>query len=179
MLKVVRGPKGNALRFWAWTFHRIIQLYCFNLFSYLLSGSETLKIISVLQEFCTLSKPFLLSGLRTILPLNYTITSTKLLCEGTEFLGTVWGDVILSTIETQTIITGVEGFQLNSIWAQVKPNYRGAQTTHYNTRPSSWVLSMLIKTVLHEYIRGNFLMKKCISSNFSSFQVFIMPTKDM
>lgn len=45
--------------------------------------------------------------------------------EGTGFMGAVWGDVILSTVETWTIITGIETFQLNPIVAKVNHNYRG------------------------------------------------------
>lgn len=45
--------------------------------------------------------------------------------EGTEFLGAVWGDVILSSVETWTLITGRETFQLNPFVAKENHNYRG------------------------------------------------------
>lgn len=52
--------------------------------------------------------------------------------EGTGFLGAVWGDVILSTIETWIIITGIETFKLNPFVTKVNPNYRG--TANHTSR---------------------------------------------
>lgn len=50
----------------------------------------------------------LLTGIKAILPFNYTLMTTQVLGQRSRILGGVWVDVILSATEPQTITTGSE-----------------------------------------------------------------------